>query len=305
MPAVRAGSLGTETIGMTTGSALGDHLRARRALLQPEDVGIVSLTRRRVPGLRRDEVARLAGISPEYYLRLEQGRDRQPSDQVLAALGRALRLDGPATEYLFRLVRLRSERQPARSQETEQAVALGVRALVDQLSATPAYVMDANQDVVLVNDLATAMSGGGLVPGLNLPFAVFSDAARAAFDDWQETAERTVATLRYNSDPDDPRLREVVGVLSIRDAEFRRLWARHEARPHHVGPVRQYVDGHGFVTLTCQTLLVPGARGQVLVAFHADEGSPGAVALADLRRRVGVSGAAAGPAPTDRVVAGA
>ncbi|SDQ31055.1 Helix-turn-helix domain-containing protein [Curtobacterium sp. UNCCL20] len=267
-----------------TVTLLGEYLRARRALVQPHDVGIVSLTPRRVIGLRRDEVARRAGISQEYYLRLEQGRDRQPSDQVLHALGRALCLDAAGVEHMGRLVRVQTGGAgPAAVGVATPASMRTLAGLLDQWTGTPAYVMDTNQDVLVVNPLARAMTGGALRPGVNLALAVFSPAGRALARGWAEAAARTVATLRYGSDPRDRRLQEIVGTLSVRDEDFRRLWARHDARPYTNGPVEQDVHGHGRVTLTCQTLEVPGPRRNVLVAFHAPAGSDGARALAALR----------------------
>jgi transcriptional regulator with XRE-family HTH domain len=267
----------------TTRTPLGEYLRARRALVQPTDVGIVSLTPRRVVGLRRDEVAQRAGISQEYYLRLEQGRDRQPSDQVLHALGRALRLDAAAVDHMRRIVRIQTGGLPGDAPPPPGPVLPALAALLDQWTGTPAYVMDGNQDVLVVNPLARAMTGGGLRPGVNLPLAVFSPFARSAMPDWPEAAERTAATLRYGSDPRDRRLQEIVGTLSVRDADFRRLWARHDARPYLNGSIDQEVHGHGRVTLRCQTLEVPGPRRHVLTAFHAAPGSPAAEALAALR----------------------
>jgi transcriptional regulator with XRE-family HTH domain len=269
-----------------TATPLGEYLRARRALVQPTDVGIVSMTPRRVAGLRRDEVARRAGISQEYYLRLEQGRDRQPSDQVLLALGRALRLDGAAVDHMRRLVRIQTGELMPDAPASPGLATTALASLLDQWTGTPAYVMDGNQDVLVVNPLARAMTGGALRPGVNLPFAVFSAAARAAMEDWPEAAERTAATLRYGSDPRDRRLQEIVGTLSIRDEEFRRLWARHDARPYLNGSIEQEVHGHGRVTLWCQTLEVPGARRHVLTAFHAPAGSQAAEVLAALREEL-------------------
>lgn len=266
-----------------TATPLGEYLRARRALVQPADVGIVSMTQRRVAGLRRDEVARRAGISQEYYLRLEQGRDRQPSDQVLLALGRALRLDPAAVEHMRRLVRIQTGELAQDAPVPPGSTRTALAGLLDQWTGTPAYVMDGNQDVLVVNPLARAMTGGALRPGVNLPFAVFSPAARAAMEDWPEAAERTAATLRYGSDPRDRRLQEIVGTLSIRDEDFRRLWARHDARPYLNGSIEQEVHGHGRVTLRCQTLEVPGPRRHVLTAFHAPTGSRAADVLAALR----------------------
>jgi transcriptional regulator with XRE-family HTH domain len=267
----------------TTGTPLGEYLRARRDLVQPTDVGIVSLTPRRVVGLRRDEVAQRAGISQEYYLRLEQGRDRQPSDQVLHALGRALRLDPAAVDHMRRLVRIQTGEIAADPPAPPGSVLAALAGLLDQWTGTPAYIMDGNQDVLVVNPLARAMTGGGLRPGVNLPLAVFSPSARLAMQDWPEAAERTAATLRYGSDPRDRRLQEIVGTLSVRDADFRRLWARHDARPYLNGAIDQEVHGHGRVTLRCQTLEVPGPRRHVLTAFHAPVSSRAAEVLAALR----------------------
>jgi transcriptional regulator with XRE-family HTH domain len=265
---------------------LGEYLRARRALVQPQDVGIVSSTPRRVVGLRRDEVARRAGISQEYYLRLEQGRDRQPSDQVLHALGRALRLDQDAVDHMDRLVRIQTGEARSDDHTTPARVMDTLSGLLDQWTGTPAYIMDGNQDVLVVNPLARAMTGGGLTPGVNLPLAVFSPFGRAVMEDWPDAAARTAATLRYGSDPRDRRLQEIIGTLSVRDPDFRRLWARHDARPYLNGSIDQDVHGHGRVTLTCQTLEVPGPQRYVLTAFHAADGTDGARALAALRDEV-------------------
>lgn len=286
-----------------TVTPLGEYLRARRALVQPEDVGIVSLTPRRVAGLRRDEVARRAGISQEYYLRLEQGRDRQPSDQVLHALGRALNLEAVAVDHMSRLVRMQAGEAPMEAPAPATEVLAALAGLLDQWTGTPAYIMDGNQDVVIVNPLARAMTGGGLRPGVNLPLAVFSGAGRAMLEDWPDAAARTAATLRYGSDPRDRRLQEIVGTLSVRDDDFRQLWSRHDARPYLNGFVRQHVHGYGPVSLACQTLEVPGPRRFVLTAFHASAGSEGAAALAGLGRRPGA--VPAGPVRTTAVGAAA
>ena len=266
---------------------LGEYLRARRALVSPEDVGLPIVSRRRVAGLRRDEVALLADVSAGYYLRLEQGHDTRPSTQVLQALGRALQLDDAAVEYMTRLVRLQSDGRPTSDSDGfPAAMDMSMRALFSQWKHTPAYLMDGNQDVVLSNDLARAMAPGALEPGVNLPQLVFSPAARAADPYWEETAIRTVATLRYGSDPNDPRLHEIVGRLYLNDPDFRRLWARHDARPHYVGPIDQMIPPFGAVSLTCQTFVVPGTKGHVLVVFHAQAGSRAASAVEALRQRV-------------------
>jgi transcriptional regulator with XRE-family HTH domain len=266
---------------------LGEYLRARRALISPEDVGFpVASRRRRVAGLRRDEVAQLADVSAGYYLRLEQGHDRRPSPQVLQALSRALQLDASAFEYMTRLVQIQTDGRRPKKEPLASQTQTSIHALFSQWKHTPAYLMDGNQDVLMSNDLARAMAPGALEPGVNLPLLVFSEGWRAADPHWEDTAVRTAATLRYGSDPTDPRLHEIVGQLYLQNADFRRLWARHDARPHYVGPIDQVIAPFGTVSLTCQTLIVPGTQGHVLVVFHAEPGTVAAAAIDSLRERV-------------------
>jgi transcriptional regulator with XRE-family HTH domain len=159
---------------------LGDYLRARRQLVQPEDVGLRVTGLRRVPGLRREEVALLAGISSDYYLRLEQGRDRNPSLQVLEALAQVLQLDENAREYLMSLAQPRS-RTPSRPRA--ERVAVGIRQLLDVVGL-PAFVEGRYFDVLASNRLAQALSPT-LVPGTNRLRSVFLDPAeRDLYPDW-------------------------------------------------------------------------------------------------------------------------
>jgi len=265
-------------------SPLGDYLRARRAALLPSDVGFSSMPGRRVEGLRRAEVAMLAGVSQEYYLRLEQGRDRQPSEHVLQALARALRLDIAAVDYMRRLVSIQTG--GPRFTDPDQitmSIDRSLRGLLDQWAQTPAYITDRNQTVVSSNDLVTALLPGMLEPGMNLPVAVFGSRWRAVDRDWEGTAQRTVAALRFSSDPEDAELQRVVGMLSMRDADFRRLWARHEAYPHYVGPAVFTLPGFGRMDFTRQALLVPDHRRLVLTVLHAEADTVAADAIRSLR----------------------
>ncbi len=144
---------------------LGEYLRARRALISPEDVGLPIASRRRVAGLRRDEVAQLADVSAGYYLRLEQGHDSRPSAQVLQALSRALQLDASAFEYMSRLVQIQTNgRRPMKKESLTPQTQASIHALFSQWKHTPAYLMDGNQDVLMSNDLARAMAPGALEP---------------------------------------------------------------------------------------------------------------------------------------------
>jgi transcriptional regulator with XRE-family HTH domain len=265
-----------------SGSPLGDYLRARREGVRPSAVGLPVDGKRRVPGLRRQEVAALAGISADYYLRLEQGRDIQPSDQVLNALGRALRLDDESLHYLHRLV------HPTAGdvRHTGDArIDAGILKLMASWSATPAIVIDGCMDVLVSNPLAAALSPGVFEPRGNLVLSIFTPLVRQVAPNWERTASEAVAALRLNSDPDDPRLHEVVRMLSA-DADFARLWARYDVRTDTTGTEAMYVPPFGFVEFGYQDLAVPGHAGLTLTTFFADPGTPGEAVLMYLAGRI-------------------
>ena len=248
---------------MTTDSSLlGDYLRARRARVQPQDVGLPDDRNRRVRGLRREEVADLAGISLEYYTRLEQGHPYQLSASVLAGLTRALRLDPASAEYLYRL----ALPVPAMHRAGPAApLSPLVTALVDQWAGIPVYVIDRNQDVRATNDLAKAMFREFALPGANCVLATFTAPTdHRAPESWQRTARTLVAALRFRGDPSDPRLQEIVGELSVRDPDFRAMWADHEARPYDSGVAPVLVEGFGLGDIAWQMLNVPGDLFMVL-----------------------------------------
>ena len=255
-------------------SALGEYLRARRDALQPVQVGLPASERRRVAGLRREEVAELAGISPVYYLRLEQGRGHQPSGQVLGALARALRLTAHEAEYLFRLARPhpRSER-PAGELRT---IGSTITTLLDHWLATPAVVLDANLDIVASNPPAREIGSGQLDPGRNLVETVLAAGSRTDDDDWADLVAGMVAALRFTGDPDDPRCQEIVDLLGARYPGFRREWGRHEARPLASGRVHASLAGVGPVRFDYQNLAIPGTEFSVLtmVTEQPVQGAP-------------------------------
>ena len=263
-------------------SELGQYLRARRALVQPEDVGLPREPGRRVDGLRREEVAELAGISAEYYLRLERGRDHQPSDQVLAALARALRLHDEAAAYMRRLAHAERRRTPSAA---PPGVDDSIRALLSQWAHTPAFVMDRNQDIVLSNALASALGPVYMEPGANLVLQIFSAASREHAADWEGTAHRVVAALRLHAEPEDPRLQEIVGTLTLQDPDFPRIWARHDVAIQRTGVSRHWIDPIGWVEFHWQNLAIPGSS-HVLVTFWVDPGTPEAAAVAYLAAQV-------------------
>jgi transcriptional regulator with XRE-family HTH domain len=251
---------------------IGQFLRARRELVQPEDVGIESYGRRRVPGLRREELAMLAGVSVDYYVRLEQGRERHPSEQVLEALARALQLDDTAARHLQELARPPTRRR--RPSARPQRVRPGVERLIDSWMHSPAFVMGRCMDVLAANSLADALHGRS-IRGINLVRSIFLEpGAQDFYADWDDVARDTVATLRAlaGTDLDDPRLTELVGELSLKSEEFRRLWARHDVREKTSGTKRFVHPVVGELSLGYESFAIGGAPGQILVVYHAEPG---------------------------------
>jgi transcriptional regulator with XRE-family HTH domain len=260
---------------MATDNALGEFLKARRGRVPPSRATSPSVGRRRVAGLRRDELAGLAGISEPYLTRLEQGIDRQPSPQVLRALARALELDADASAYLLSL----AAPDPARPPET--GVSAEVHQLLDTWAGSPAYVRNRRFDVLAANKWARALAPM-YEPGHNLAREVFlSPEARRLLPDWQQIAAQTVAALRAESDPRDPRTTRLVAELKA-DEDFRRLWALHDARPARDELKRFLHPVVGELSLRRQALTVGGAEHQVIIVYQAPPGSASESALARL-----------------------
>ncbi len=257
---------------------LGEYLRARRELVDPADVGLRVTGVRRTPGLRREEVATLAGVSADYYLRLEQGRDRNPSPQVLEALAGVLGLDAAATRYLLSL----SATRPARPRRPHrEVVPAGIRQLLDTI-ALPAFVENRMFEVLAANPLATALSPT-IRPGENRLRAMFLDVAeRDLHPDWERATAGMVASFRtaLGTDVDDPRIAQLVGELSLASERFRRLWARHDVKALAGAPARMRHPRVGMLELRREKLAIGDTGGQLLVIYHAEPGSAGAEALA-------------------------
>ncbi|GAA0971587.1 helix-turn-helix transcriptional regulator [Acrocarpospora macrocephala] len=254
-------------------NALGEFLRARRALVQPEHAGLRGGGLRRVPGLRREEVAILAGISSEYYLRLEQGRDRNPSVQVLEALAEVLRLNADTTAYMISLTRPRPA--DARRPWQPETVPASIRQLIDGWTTNPAFVQNKFTDVLAANALATALAPK-FAPGVNLLRAAFLDEShRERHRDWEEMMEEGVAGLRAHVGPDvdDPRLTELVNELSAHSDHFRRLWDRHDVQPKRGRAVRLRHPQVGDIELLKNKLTIGGTDDLILVVFHAEPGT--------------------------------
>ncbi|MER7678444.1 helix-turn-helix transcriptional regulator [Streptomyces sp. NPDC096934] len=281
---------------MTDGpNPLGDYVRARRELVTPDQAGIPVVGIRRVPGLRREEVAMLAGISADYYLRLEQGRDRNPSAQVLESLARVLRLDDDATAHLLRLGA--GPPRPRRRRRPKETVPPGIVKLVATLPL-PALVEGRYFDVLAANSLATALSPR-LVAGANRLRDTFLDPAeQALYADWDAAGAGMVAGFRESvgTDTDDPRFIELVGELSLASPRFSRLWARHDVAACE--GASKHIDHPlvGGLSLNRERLGIAGTAGQTLVVYHPDAGTDSADRLALL-----ASGAPAPAAPRDTV----
>ena len=264
---------------MPSDNPIGEYLRARRELVRPEDIGLPDLGRRRVPGLRREEVAMLAGVSADYYVRLEQGRDQHPSEQVIEALGRALQLDDDGVAHLRRLATPTARRR--RAPRRPERVPAGIVELLASLHETPAYVYGRYMDVLAANPLATALLPYYRV-GVNLVRASFLDPQIDETHDRDRATEAAVASLRALTGPevDDPRLEELVGELSVRSERFRRLWARHDVKPKRSGRSRIDHPSVGTLDLGYEKLPIADADRLTLVLYHAEPGSKSAQALA-------------------------
>jgi transcriptional regulator with XRE-family HTH domain len=264
---------------MSDDNRLGDYLRARRELVTPESVGLVAHGVRRVPGLRREEVAMLAGISADYYLRLEQGRDRNPSVQVLEALADVLRLDATATDYLLRLgaPRARSRVRRPRPERVPAATAQ----LLDVIGL-PSFVEGRYLDVLAANPLVAAVSPNVRVGENRLRSMFLDPAERDLHADWEATVPRLVAGFRnrIGERVDDPRVVQLVGELSLASEEFRRAWARHDVKPIRSRSIRLDHPQVGELELALSKLAIEGTDGQLLVIYHAEPRTANAEKLA-------------------------
>ncbi|WP_436758336.1 helix-turn-helix domain-containing protein [Streptosporangium sp. V21-05] len=269
---------------------LADFLQARRSLLRPEDVGLRTYgERRRVPGLRREELAMLAGISAPYYTRLEQGQSRNASREVLDAIASALRLDEPERAHLHALARA-PRRDRAASRPRTEHVTPATGALLAALGSTPAIVIGRRSDVLAWNRQGHGLFAGHLdpdgpgVPGRrpNMARLVFLDAhTRDLYTDWPAKARAVVGNLRLTAGrhPDDPLLAGLIGELTMRSPEFAAMWADHRVLACDVADYEMRHPLVGTLTVTQQTLQSPQGDGPALVVATADPGSPSATAL--------------------------
>ncbi|MBT2248049.1 helix-turn-helix domain-containing protein [Arthrobacter sp. BHU FT2] len=260
-------------------------LTSRRARITPEDAGLpVYGGNRRVAGLRREEVAMLAGVSIDYYIRLERGNLAGASDSVLEALARALHLDDAETAHLFDLARASAAAPRVRRRRSPLAVRPGVQRVIDAITSAPAWVRNDRGDVLAANGLGAAlyldMMADGDPPN-SARFTFLNPKAQEFFRDWERTADDIVAVLRSTAgkNPYDKDLTDLIGELSTRSEEFRSRWARHDVRYHRTGRKRLHHPVVGDLDLTYEALELPAEPGLRINVYTAEPSTPSEDAL--------------------------
>lgn len=260
---------------MNAGLELGEFLKVRRALVAPPESG----TRRRVPGLRREEVAALAGVSCDYYTRLEQGRHKRPSETVLYALAEALQLDDLATRHLLDLARAIAAPQRRLPKPSVQRVRPSLHRLLDTFTEHPAFIRGRRTDVLAMNKLAALLlTDFPAKPARDrnlLRWALLDEEARQRYVDWEKVVSSMVGTLRLDAGrhPDDPLLAQLVGDLSVRSEQFRRWWADHRVVERRDGIKRLDHPLVGRIDVFYEALEVTGEEAQTLFVYSTDPGS--------------------------------
>jgi transcriptional regulator with XRE-family HTH domain len=270
---------------MAAGNEIREFLTSRRARITPAEAGLHAYgTRRRVPGLRREEVAALAGVSIEYYAQLERGSARGVSDEVLDAVATALHLDEAERTHLFDLIRVASAVRTTRRRSTPTRVRPSVQRALDTISA-PALIRNGRLDLLAANQLGRAFyapifdSPAG--PANIARFALLDPLGVDFFTDWDDGVDDIVAVLRAEAgrNPRDKELSDLIGELSTRSDQFRIRWASHNVKPHRTGTksVRHPVVGE--VTIEMEVFELPRDPGQTLVMYTPVPASPSAEAL--------------------------
>jgi transcriptional regulator with XRE-family HTH domain len=273
------------------GTELGRFLRARRARVTPGQAGLpTGAGPRRTPGLRREELATLTGISIDYYTRLERGKETRPSPSVVDALARGLLLEQDEIDHLRSLAALAARRPPEPPAAPSRAVRPGVKLLLESLRPSPAYVVSRTNDLLAANPAGLRLFAGieeWPVKQRNIARYVFlHPAARDLFHDWGTQVRACVAHLRAlaGTDPDSPDLTRLVGELLLKSPEFARLWERYDVRSRSYGRKTFHHPEVGELTLGFESLRLEGTPGHRLLAYNAEPGTPehDAVALLDL-----------------------
>jgi len=275
-------------MGIDVRGEIRDFLSTRRARISPEQAGMPSFGGgvRRVPGLRRHEVAMLAGVSVDYYTRLERGTLKGVSDSVLEGLARALQLDEDERTHLWDLARLANSGVKTMHKTMPTRIRPGVQRLLDAITGAPAWVRNERGDVLAANELGRAlyapMFAGPGRPVNTARFTFLDPAARTFFVDWSQTARDSVAILRAAAvaNPCEPGLVTLVGELSTRSEEFRSWWAEHDVRLHRTGKKRISHPVVGALELDFEALDLVADQGLTMFTYSAEPGSESERSLA-------------------------
>jgi transcriptional regulator with XRE-family HTH domain len=260
-----------------------DFLKSRRSRITPEQAGLPAYgTNRRVQGLRREEVAMLAGISAEYYVRLERGNVRGVSEEVLDGIARALQLDEAERDHLFGLARAVAAGGRSRSSRrtSQERVRPTLQRILDALVTSPAFVANARGDLLASNDLGEAFYAPLYAdperPVNTARFIFLNRRAPEFFVDWDKVADDAIGILRAQAGqrPHDRRLTDLIGELATRSDEFRVRWAAHNVKLHRTGTKRFHHPIVGDVTVDFESLDLPGDLGQKVIVYTAEPGSP-------------------------------
>jgi transcriptional regulator with XRE-family HTH domain len=267
-------------------SEIREFLVSRRAKITPDRAGLPAYgAHRRVQGLRREEVAMLAGISVEYYTRLERGNASGVSADVLEGIAGALQLDEAERAHLFDLVRAGNRNRPTRTRPAQDRVRPTIQRILDAMAAVPAYIRNGRLDILSANRLGGALYSPVLTDTAGSPnvarFIFLNPKAIEFFDGWEGIANDAVAILRAEAgrDPYDKRLSDLIGELSTRSEEFRVRWAAHNVKFHRTGTKTLHHPVVGALTLAYEALELPGDSGQRILVYTAEPGSPSQNAL--------------------------
>ncbi|WP_334171416.1 helix-turn-helix transcriptional regulator [Sinomonas sp.] len=263
-----------------------EFLASRRAKITPEKAGLTIFGgNRRVPGLRREEVAMLAGVSVDYYTRLERGNLAGVSDSVLEALVRALQLDEAERDHLFDLARAANASSRTRPRAVRQRVRPSVQFMLDAISGAPAFVRNGRMDILATNRLGAALYSqlytDPVRPANHSRFIFLDPRARDFYPDWNLAANNNVAMLRTESgrNPYDKGLADLIGELSMRSDEFRTRWAAHNVRRHYSGNKHFHHPVVGDIELLFEAMELAEDPGLTLTVYPAEPGSKSAESL--------------------------
>ncbi|MEU6106177.1 helix-turn-helix transcriptional regulator [Streptomyces flaveolus] len=269
---------------MDTASEIREFLATRRAKITPEQAGLPAFGtgKRKVPGLRREEVALLAGVSIDYYVRLERGQLAGASEEVLDALCRALQLDDAERSHLHDLAAAQRQRPARRTpRRAKDTVPTSLKRVLESMTGSPAFIRNGRLDILAVNDLGRALYAPLFTATASTPvniarFQFLDPTSRGFFPDWNASVNTTVSLLRTEAGraPGDTELTGLIGELVTRSDEFRTAWAKHNVRLHHTGRKAFRHPAIGEITLDFDAMQLPGDAGLTLTAYSAEPGTP-------------------------------